>query len=193
MNAAPRVLVCYASAAGSTRGIAERIADRMRADLSRAGSGRPDVICRAAAADIDPEGFDALVIGSAVHGMAWLPEATSALVAVAGSSAPVWVFSVGSVEPAGPYTRMLVARERARIERAFPAGLAPRDHRVFRGIVDMSAVALWARLFWRLSGGRPGDHRNWPAVEEWAAGIATEVATRRAAPSPPATQATRGS
>lgn len=174
MDAAPRVLVCYASAAGSTRGIAERIADRLRTDLR--GRDGADVACRPAGPDLDPAGYDALVVGSAVHGMAWLPAATSFLARAAGVGAPVWVFSVGGVEPRGPFTRLLVARERTRIEQGFPPAFVPRDHRVFGGIVVMTGIPLWARLFWRLTGGRPGDHRNWPAIEGWAAGIATELA-----------------
>jgi menaquinone-dependent protoporphyrinogen oxidase len=133
---------------------------------------------------VDPAGFDAVVVGSAVHGMAWLPEATAALGRAAGAGVPVWVFSVGSVEPRGWFTRRVVDRERARIEQSFPAALTPRDHRVFAGVVVTSGVPLWGRLFWRLIGGRPGDHRNWPAVEAWAGGIAGELATRRV-PVPP--------
>jgi menaquinone-dependent protoporphyrinogen oxidase len=178
MDAVPRVLVCYASAAGSTRGIAECIADRIRTDLRSPGTAGPEVVCRPAAPDLDPEDFDALIVGSAVHNMGWLPSATSFLGRVAGRGTPVWVFSVGSVEPRGRLTRMLVALERARIERAFPPGFAAREHRVFGGIVVMTGVPLWGRLFWRLIGGRPGDHRNWPVIEEWAAGIASASAGR---------------
>lgn len=177
---APRVLVCYATAAGSTRGIAERLADRIRTDLDGTRLAGAEVRCRPAGPDLDPAGVDALVVGSAVHSMAWLPEATAVLDRAAGSTAPVWVFSVGGVDPRGPLTRRLADGERARIERAFPAGFAPRDHRVFGGIVVMTGVPLWGRVFWRLIGGRPGDHRNWPAIEEWADGIAAALLSTRA-------------
>jgi menaquinone-dependent protoporphyrinogen oxidase len=39
----------------------------------------------------------------------------------------------------------------------------------------MNGLPLWGRVFWRLIGGRPGDHRNWPAVDSWAGQIAAEV------------------
>lgn len=178
MDTAPRVLVCYATAAGSTRGIAERIADRIRTDLGGPGRAGLDVRCLPAGPDVDPAGVDALVVGSAVHGMAWLPEATAFLRRAADdAAAPVWVFSVGGVDPGGPLRRLLADRERATIEQAFPPGFALRDHRVFGGIVVTTGVPLWGRLFWRLTGGRPGDHRNWPAIEEWADGIAASVLT----------------
>ena len=178
MDAVLRVLVCYASAAGSTRGIAERIADRIRTDLRTGEAAGPEVLCRPAGPDLDPDGFDALIIGSAVHNMSWLPEAASFLGRAAGTAAPVWVFSVGGVDPRGPLTRILTGRERATIERAFPSGFAARDHGFFGGIVVMTGVPMWGRLFWRLIGGRPGDHRNWPVIDEWAAGIATELLAR---------------
>lgn len=170
------MLVCYATAAGSTRGIAERIADRIRSDLRAAGHAS-EVPCWPAGADLDADGFDVLVLGSAVHDMAWLPDATAFLERAAGTGTPAYVFSVGSVEPGGFLTRLLVARERTTIERAFPPGFTPRDHAVFRGVVVTTGVPLWGRVFWRLIGGRPGDHRNWPAVEAWADGIATAVVT----------------
>jgi menaquinone-dependent protoporphyrinogen oxidase len=63
MSDAPRVLVAYATAAGSTAGIAERIAEILRTTGCEAA-------CRPAGPDVDPAGFDALVLGSAVHNMA---------------------------------------------------------------------------------------------------------------------------
>ena len=82
MAALPRVLVSYATAAGSTAGIAERIADALRT----AGC---DAVCRPADPDLDLSGFDALVIGSAVHDMAWLAPSAEVLrrAAVSGPSA----------------------------------------------------------------------------------------------------------
>jgi len=55
MDDATRVLVGYATAAGSTTGIAERIA----ATLRDAGG---DVTCRPVGPDLDPAAFDVLVV-----------------------------------------------------------------------------------------------------------------------------------
>ena len=60
-----RVLVTYSTAAGSTAGIAERIAQVLR-------SAGCTVQCLPASAVPDVEDVDALVVGSAVHDMAWL-------------------------------------------------------------------------------------------------------------------------
>ncbi|URN11515.1 flavodoxin domain-containing protein [Streptomyces radiopugnans] len=63
------VLVGYASAHGSTREIAERIAARLAERGVEAETASLDAVG-------DAGGYDAYVLGSAVHGMAWLPEAT---------------------------------------------------------------------------------------------------------------------
>jgi hypothetical protein len=68
MDAAPRALVAYSTAAGSTAGIAERIAQVLR--------------------DADLAGVDGLVVGSAVHDMAWLAPWVEVLRRAAASGTP---------------------------------------------------------------------------------------------------------
>ena len=173
-----KVLVGYATAAGSTAGIAGRIAAR----LTDAGH---HVRCAVVGPEVDPTGYDAVVVGSAVHSMAWLPPALDLLGrAVTAGVRPVWCFSVGGVVPDGPLTRWMATMEAQRVARAFPAGFMPRDHRVFGGVVDMSGLPLWGRLFWRAVGGRPGDHRDWAAVDAWARTIAADLAARPATAAP---------
>lgn len=174
MDEGTRVLVGYATAAGSTAGIADRIA----ATLREAGA---DVTCRPVGPDLDPAAFDVLVVGSAVHNMAWLRPALDFLGRIPADGAhPAWCFSVGGVAPSGPLTRRMTSLEAGKVERGFPTGFRPRGHRFFGGIVEMSGVPLWGRAFWRLVGGRPGDHRDWGAVEGWARQIAAEGAARSA-------------
>lgn len=174
-----RVLVAYATAAGSTAGIAERIAG----DLREAGC---EVACRPAGPDLDPAAFDALVVGSAVHNMAWLQPAVGLLGRIPlPRHRSTWCFSVGGVNRQGVLTRRMTAAEVRRVERDFPAGFRPRAHGYFGGIVVTAGLALWGRLFWLLIGGRPGDHRDWPAVDAWASRIAAEV-TGVPAPAAPA-------
>jgi len=161
------VLVAYASAAGSTAGIAERIARRIES------SGHA-VACRPADA-ADLTGVDALVLGSAVHSMAWLPAASDALRQAAAAGVPVWCFSVGAVQPRGRLTRLMARQEARRVEAGFPPGAVVRDHQVFRGVVDMRGVAWWGRVFYRLVSGPPGDRRDWAAIDRWAVRVAAEL------------------
>jgi len=165
------VLVGYATANGSTAGVAERIAACLR------GSGR-EVDCRPVGPDLEPAGFQAIVLGSAVHDMAWLRPAIDFLHRMP-TTTPTWFFSVGGVEPRGPVTRRLTDLEITRVEQQFPAALRGRDHRLFAGVVRMAGLALWGRIFWRLIGGRDGDHRDWAAIDRWAAGVAADITALR--------------
>ena len=176
MDEMPQVLVGYATAAGSTAGIAERIA----ATLRESGC---QVVCRPVGPDLDPGLFATVVVGSAVHNMAWLPAALDFLgrIPTVGDR-HTWCFSVGGVTPRGRLTRRMAASEVRRIEQAFPTGLRVRGHEFFGGIIEMSGLPLWSRAYWRLVGGRPGDHRNWPALERWAGHIAAALSSSPAGP-----------
>lgn len=85
------ILVAVASKHGSTREIAQVIADELRTahlavDLQDAG----------AVGDI--AGYDAVILGSAVYMGSWLPDAHSELAQrhhAALATLPVWVFSSG--------------------------------------------------------------------------------------------------
>ena len=177
MDHTASVLVGYATAAGSTAGIAERIATVLR------DSGN-EVLCRPVGPDLDPAPFDAFVVGSAVHNMSWLRPALDFLARLPSErTRPAWCFSVGGIDPRGVVTRRLTALEVRRVQQDFPPGLRARGHGFFGGIIEMRGVHLWGRVFWRLIGGRPGDHRNWPAVEAWARQIAAELRSPREAAS----------
>ena len=97
----------------------------------------------------------------------------------------MWCFSVGAVMPRGRFTRFLAAREAASVEQGFPTGFSAREHRLFGGVVEMHGVPLWGRLFYRLTGARPGDHRDWAAIEAWAAHVGAEL-RKASTPSRPA-------
>jgi menaquinone-dependent protoporphyrinogen oxidase len=84
------VLVGYASANGSTRGIAERITTCL------SEHGIP-VEIHPLSAFLNADAFHAFVLGSAIHNRAWLPDAEDF---VRGNLAllrtrPAWMFSVG--------------------------------------------------------------------------------------------------
>ena len=87
-----RVLVAHASAHGSTAEIATRLASA----LAQAG---PDVDVKAVADVASLSGYDAAVIGSAIHDGAWLADAQTFLAEhkAALAKRPTWLFSVSSV------------------------------------------------------------------------------------------------
>ena len=85
-----QVMVACASKHGSTEGIAQAIADRLRQQ------GHDAVAARVA--DVaDLHGIQAVVLGSAVYAGSWMHEATEFAEgnAEALSTMPVWLFSSG--------------------------------------------------------------------------------------------------
>ena len=172
------VLVAYASRHGATRGIAERIAETLRA----AGL---DAEARSAAEVKSAAGYDAFVIGSAAYMFHWLKEATGFVrrnrAVLAGK--PVWLFSSG---PLG--TEPLDAEGRDQKVAAVPKEIAElgqvvnaRDHRVFFGAYerDRKPIGLGERFVSLMPAARDalpdGDFRDWPEIEAWAAGIARDL------------------
>lgn len=178
------VLVAYASRHGATRGIAERIAERLRA-------GGLGAEVRDVSEVRDIAGYDAFVIGSAAYMFHWLKEATGFVKRNRAvlASRPVWLFSSG---PVGTDTvddegrDVLVASEPKEFAE-LRAMLHPRGDRVFFGAWDPSAPAVGfaerlVRLMPAARDAMPsGDFRDWPVIEAWADSIAAELTAPAAA------------
>ncbi|TMR04237.1 flavodoxin [Actinomadura soli] len=170
------ILVGYATAHGSTRSIAERIA----AVLIRHGV---DAEARLMDEVNDAGGYEAFVLGSAVHGHAWLTEAIDFVTrqhdVLAGR--PVWLFSVGM--PAalrGPWRRY-GPQEEALLADELHKRLGARDHRLFSGVFRREHVPFTGHVICKVLGLRYGDYRDWTEIETWAAAVARELAAGRPA------------
>ncbi|WP_055697778.1 MULTISPECIES: flavodoxin domain-containing protein [Streptomyces] len=166
------VLVGYATTHGSTREIAEQIAVR----LARSGL-KADARCVAEVED--PDAYEAYVLGSAVHGQAWLDEAKEFLRLNAEllQERPVWVFSVGM--PAalrGPWRHTAARKEREVIGEDLPGQVPYRQHQLLSGVIRPGHLPVTGRVVFRLMGCRYGDFRDWPAIDAWADAIAEELA-----------------
>ena len=171
-----RVLVAYATDHGSTRGVADRIADRLQ-------QHRVDAEARAVADVLEVSRYEAVVLGSAIHGGQWLPlarqfaERNAALL----REWPVWLFSVSTLgDEESMFPPRVADRLRAwRKETPEAAGmrrlLHPREHRNFAGAIARSHWPASGRAFFWATGGRYGDHRNWPAIDAWADRIAAQL------------------
>lgn len=170
------VLVIYATAHGSTREIAERIAARLRVRGLC-------VECVSVAEMRDLRAYDAFVLGSAVHDQAWLPEAVWFVrnnAAVLGTR-PAWLFAVGIPAALAPALRGWAAREGPKLLEPMRTRVRPRDEHLFSGVVRREQLPVTGRfMFWML-GGHYGDFRDNDEIDEWADGIAHELTTGRAA------------
>jgi menaquinone-dependent protoporphyrinogen oxidase len=162
-----RVLVAVASRHGSTSEIAERIAAGLR-------TGGHDVDL--ARIDEDPEvevdHYDACVIGSAVYEGHWLRRARRFLSENRDQLQlmPVFLFSSG---PVGN-NAIGVDNEHAAKLAALSGAL---DHRQFPGRLDRNSLKRRERWIVDVVRAHDGDFRDWDAVDEWAATIASRLGT----------------
>ena len=158
------VLVAYASAFGSTREIAERIA-------ARVGRAEDDVECRQVDGIEAASGYKAVILGSAIHNQEWLPAAMSFVRRAAPQvgDTPVWAFSVGMADGLPKLLRHRAkALQEQRLAEALQSEMPLRDHELFSGVYQASQMPPLLRGLFRLTGGKFGDLRDWEAVDAWA-------------------------
>ena len=162
-----KILVAYASANGSTGGVAEIIAQKL------AESG--------AAVDIRPiksvaslDGYHSVVLGSAIHGGKWLPEAVDFLKANRETlrKLPTAFFLVCMLlakpdEKNLQFVEQYLAEQQALVKPLgvgrFAGALFPEKHPFFN--------RLGLRFFLTYLGVSAGDYRSPDAIRSWAAGI----------------------
>ena len=176
------ILVAYASKHGATRGIAERVGERLVA-------GGRDARVLPFSHVATPAAYSAFVLGSAVYLGRWRKEAADFVRQNSGLlvTRPVWLFCSG---PLGTATQDEQGRDV--LDKSRPAEFAefgktvrPRDLTVFYGALDPHRRDGASWLLRRLPAGRTllpgGDFRDWDAIDAWAGRIARELPARRRA------------
>lgn len=165
-SAAKRILVAYASAAGSTGGVAQTIGET----LADAGVA-VDVHRVQSVKTLD--GYDAVVLGSAIHGGKWLPEAVEFLQAnqTRLREVPTAFFLVGLMankksESDQRLVGQFLEAERALVkpvaEGRFVGAMFIKNYPGFTGL-GMRFFIAYCGL-----GLRGGDFRNPAAIRAWA-------------------------
>ncbi len=159
------VLVAYASKHGSTQGIAERIAGKLRQMGKQVDVQPVDTVK-------NPGSYEAYVIGSAIYFGSWMKEATEFVhrnkTTLAGR--PVWLFSVG---PLG--VDFMDDEQQPKEKAEFQETIKPRDHRVFFGALDHNKLTFTERMMTKAVRAPEGDYRNWEAIDTWAESIARDL------------------
>ena len=145
-----RILVTASSQHGSTREVADAISRRLTNEGFDVLQSAPQDVTSLA-------GIDAVVCGSAVYMLQWLPEAHDFMDRFTQElhRIPVWACSVGMTK------------------------IEAVEHRAFAGRYIPSLLSLRERTIVRLAGAVEGDFRDWPAIDEWAASIASSLKADR--------------
>lgn len=159
-----RVLVAYATKAGSTAEVAAEIG---RVIGSRGGY----------TVDVRPveqlegiDGYDAVIVGSGIRAGRWLPEAMRFVETYQDAlrRAPVALFAV-----------CLTMREDTEESRSEVAAyldpvrelVQPVDVGLFAGAMDYSSLPFILRLLMKAMKAPQGDFRDWEAITSWAVDV----------------------
>jgi len=162
-----RILVTYATRAGSTAEIAEVIGQSIAAhgfivDVIPV-SGKPL-----------PETYDGVVIGSAVRMGQWLPEAIKYLntYQVVLKQRPVAIFTVHILNMADDQTSQ---DYRETYTAALKPLVAPVDTAFFGGKLDSKRLKFADRLITKLVKAVDSDSRDWVKIRGWGDAIASKL------------------
>jgi menaquinone-dependent protoporphyrinogen oxidase len=173
-----KAIVVYASRYGSTKGIAEFIAEKLR-HLGTQADVRPvDAVH-------NPGDYETLVVGSAVYLGHWLKEAAEFVWRNRAvlTNRPVWLFSSG---PLGSDVSANDPKLEPKEIAEFREAINPRDHKVFSGAFDGKKLGFKDRMVATMPAARAmfpqGDFRNWKDIEVWASSIARDLKAPQTSP-----------
>jgi menaquinone-dependent protoporphyrinogen oxidase len=124
-------------------------------------------------------GYEAFVLGSAIYLGKWMKEARSFVDAHADELAerPTWLFASGSIVGDPPVADDPNAVRAGLVETLVETTHA-REHKLFAGKLDKSKLGFAERAAVRGAHASEGDHRDWRAIDDWAAAIARELRQR---------------
>jgi len=161
-----KILVAYATAAGSTGEVAETIGETLRDENTA-------VVVRRAKDVADVSGYSAVVVGTGIRAgrvyrkaLAFLDTHQEAL-----SKVPVAYFVVcmtmkDDTEENRRQTETYLDQMREQAPQVQPV-----DVGLFGGVMDYSKLPLLLKLMMKAMKQTEGDFRNWEAIRAWAAGL----------------------
>ena len=166
-----RVLVAYATRFGSTREVVSAIVHELNS------ADGMDAQAVEASRALDPDQYDAFVIGSPLYGGKWISSAGmfAAMMSERMNGKAVALFSIGTTGVSKP--------EAGEAEhKAFIEGLcevAPLlnvvGDAVFNGYFERANLPWYLRIIDRFAPTPQGDHRDWQAINEWAKSLVPKL------------------
>lgn len=155
-----KTLIAYASKCGSTGEVAEAIA-KVFCDLDA------DVDVRLAEEVTSLDGFNRVIIGSAVRMGKWLPAATNFVKAQQARLAqlPTMIFSVHLSNLGDDEA---VREARAAYTAPVHELITPQAEAFFAGKMDMARLDFLSRMIIKAMKSPEEDKRDWDAIRAWA-------------------------
>ena len=162
-----KVLVVYATRAGSTGEVAQAISERL-CTIGFDAEVQPVESVRSLA------GIQAVVLGSAIRYGAWLPEMTRFIELHHSELArlPLAIFTV-HMQALGDDAAS--AATRAGYTQTVRALLAARDEVFFAGKIDPATLSFFERMAVKLVKAPVGDRRDWARIRLWADGLGPQL------------------
>lgn len=160
------VLITTASKHGSTQEIGTRIGSVLGAWGHHVEMQQPSEV-----GDVD--GYDVVVLGSAVYAGHWQKDARELAKREAPllRHRPVWLFSSGPVgDPPKPKEEPVDVRD-------VIAATGALEHHVFAGKIEKQSLSLAERAVVKALHVDEGDFRDWNEIDLWATTIAESIST----------------
>lgn len=159
-----KMLIAVSSKHGSTKEIAESLAETIREAGIEVEIIDPQHVSSVAS-------YGAVIVGSAIYMGCWMGPARDLVNRSADAlrARPVWLFS------SGPMGRDIIDPADAAEGLRHLELVGGREHRVFAGKADKQQFGFAERAILRMVKSPYGDHRDWPAIREWATSIAKEL------------------
>jgi menaquinone-dependent protoporphyrinogen oxidase len=168
-----KILVTYASRAGSTAGVANEIGNMLAEN-----GAQVDISPMQNVSNISP--YRAVVVGSAIQNRQWLPEAMQFIQTHKAelNQKPMAIFTVCMTlaMPNGESYRPQVSEWIAPVRNL----VKPISEGIFAGVLKINKIPSFSdRLKFRLSVvfgvWSEGDHRDWNAINEWASELRSNL------------------
>ncbi|HEX6222753.1 MAG TPA: flavodoxin domain-containing protein [Acidimicrobiia bacterium] len=159
-----RILVSAGSRHGATLEIAEQIAAVLREWGNEVDVADPDQVTSL-------DGYDVVVLGSAVYAGHWVENARrlADLVAESKPRPETWLFSSGPVgDPPVPTEHAVDVSDILHATEA-------RDHRLFGGKIDKSKLSFGEKAILIAVRAPEGDYRDWDEITAWSKDIAERL------------------
>lgn len=164
-----KILVTYASKRGATEEIADAIVEVLKNDGL-------DVILLPVSSVTSIEGYDAIILGSAVYIGQWMRDANKFVKEYLDdlSHIPTWIFSSGPTGEGNPSDLMNGFQYPEKLE-PYISRINLQEAILFHGALDMTELNWLERRMIKTVEAPLGDFRNWHSIKLWAQHIADSL------------------